>query len=114
MLAIICYPFMMREKKTRYYHLMTLAISKRKWMLGKIIYRGYVVLVTNTIVFAGASLCGVLLTTEVPVDGAAIAVLVLTIAQLWNFVQELQLILEGNIENILSEWVLGVSVFNYP
>ena len=75
---------------------------------------GYVILVTNTIVFAGASLGGVLLTTEVPVDGAAIAVLVLTIAQLWNFVQELQFILEGNIENILSEWVLGVSVFNYP
>ena len=84
MLAIICYLSMMREKKTRYYNLVTLATSKRKLMLGKIIYMGCVILVANTIVFVGASLGGVLLTTNVPAGGAALAVLVLTIAQLWE------------------------------
>lgn len=84
MLAIICYLSMMREKKIRYYHLVTLSTSKRKLMLGKIIYMGCVILVANTIVFVGASLGGVLLTTNVPVGGAAIAVFVLAITQLWE------------------------------
>ena len=37
MLAITCYLSVTREKKTRYYHLMTLSASKRKMMMGKII-----------------------------------------------------------------------------
>lgn len=84
MLAITCYLSIMREKKTRYYHLMTLSISKRKLMMGKIIYMGCVILVSNVIIFVGASLGGFLLTTCVPLGGAAIAILVLTISQLWE------------------------------
>lgn len=84
MLPIICYLSMVREKKTRYYNLVTLSTSKRKLMMGKIVYMGCVILVSNTIVFAGASLGGFLLTTGVPLDGAAIAVLVLTVTQLWE------------------------------
>lgn len=84
MLAIICYLSMMREKKTRYYNIMTLSISKRKMMMGKIIYMGCVILVSNMIIFVGASLCGFLLTTCVPLGGAAIAIVALTISQLWE------------------------------
>lgn len=84
MLAIISYLSMRKEKKTRYYNFMTLSTSKKKLMMGKIIYLGCVILVSNIIIFTGASLGGFLLTTSVPVRGAAIAILVLTITQLWE------------------------------
>ncbi|MDY3250458.1 MAG: lantibiotic immunity ABC transporter MutE/EpiE family permease subunit [Candidatus Choladocola sp.] len=84
MLAITCYLSIMREKKTGYYHLLTLSVSKRKLMMGKIIYMGCVLLASDMIIFAGASLGGLLLTTCVPFGGAAIAVLVLTISHLWE------------------------------
>lgn len=84
MLAIICYLSIMREKKTRYYHLMTLSISKRKLVMGKIIYMGCVILVSDMIIFVGATFGGFLLTTCVPFGGALAAVLVLTITQLWE------------------------------
>lgn len=84
MLAIICHLSVAQEKKTNYYNLMTLSTSKRKLMLGKIIYMGCVILASNVIVFAGASLGGFLLTTGVPLSGAAITVLLLTAVQLWE------------------------------
>ncbi|MGN1165280.1 MAG: lantibiotic immunity ABC transporter MutE/EpiE family permease subunit [Lachnospiraceae bacterium] len=84
MLAITCYLSIMQEKKTRYYNLMTLSTSKRKLMMGKIIYLGCVILVSNMIIFVGASLGGFLLSTCVPLGGAAIAILALTISQLWE------------------------------
>lgn len=84
MLAIICYLSVTREKKTRYYNLMTLSVSKRKLMMGKTIYMGCVMFVSNVIIFVGAFLGGLLFTTRVPISGAAIAILVLTITQLWE------------------------------
>ena len=83
-LAIICYLSITREKKTRYYHLMTLSISKRKLVMGKIIYMGCVILVSDMIIFVGATFGGFLLTTCVPFGGALAAVLVLTVTQLWE------------------------------
>ena len=53
-------------------------------MLGKIIYIGCMILFSNVIVFAGATLGGFLLTTHVPVKGALIAVLFLTVSELWE------------------------------
>lgn len=84
MIAIICYLSMKQEKKANYYHLMTLPVSRKKLMLGKIIFMGCVVFIANIIIFTGASLGGFLLTTRVPVKGAAAAVFLLTIAQLWE------------------------------
>lgn len=84
MLAILCELSMTQEKKTGYYNLMMVSTGKRKLMLGKIIYMACVVLVSNILIFAGASFGGFLLTTCVPFGGAAIAVLVLTVAQLWE------------------------------
>ena len=63
---------------------MTLSASKRKLMMGKIIYMGCVLLVADMIIFVGASSGGFLLTTGVPSGGALAAVLVLTISQLWE------------------------------
>ena len=79
MLAIICHLSITREKKTGYYHLMTLSTSKRKLMMGKIIYMVCVTLVSDIIIFAGASLGGFLLTTCVPLGGALAAVLLLSL-----------------------------------
>ncbi len=84
MLAIICHLTMAQEKKTNYYHLTTLPVSKRKLMTGKIIWLGCAILLANSIVFVGASLGGLLLTTRVPIGGAAIGVLLLTVTQLWE------------------------------
>ncbi len=84
MLAIICNLSMTQEKKANYYNLMTLSTSKRKLMMGKIIYTSCVILTSNMIVFAGASLGGFLLSTRVPLRGAAITVFLLTVTQLWE------------------------------
>ena len=84
MIAIVSYLSIMREKKNGYYNIKTLPIEKRKLMLGKIVYLGILVLVSNAILFAGATLGGTFLTTSVPVAGAAITVIILTIVQLWQ------------------------------
>lgn len=84
MLAITCYLSIMREKRTGYYHLITLPTGKRRLMMGKILYMGCVALASNILIFAGASLGGFLLATCVPLRGAAIGVVALTVSQLWE------------------------------
>jgi len=84
MLAVICHLSVAQEKKTNYYNLVMLSAGRRKLMTGRIIYMGCVILASNMIVFAGASLGGFILTTRVPLGGAAAAVLLLTITQLWE------------------------------
>ena len=84
MIALFCYLSVAQEKKIKYYHLTTIPTDRRKLLLGKIIYIGCMILFSNVIVFAGASLGGFLLTTHVPVGGALIAVLFLTVSELWE------------------------------
>lgn len=84
MLAILCYLSMGKERKTKYYHLMTLPIRKKKLILGKIIYMGCLILAANILIFVGAVLGGMLLTTSMPIGGAAAAIVMLTIVQLWE------------------------------
>ena len=84
MIAIFCYLSVVQEKKTKYYHLMTLPIGKCRLMMGKIIYIGCMLLLSNVMVFAGATIGGFVLITRVPVGGAAIAILLLTVTQLWE------------------------------
>ena len=59
-------------------------MEKRKLMLGEIAYLGILVLVSNVVLFAGATVGGAILTTSIPVIGAAITVVVLTITELWQ------------------------------
>ena len=65
MIAIVSYLSVMREKKNGYYNIKTLPKEKRNLMFGKIIYLGILVLVSNAVLFAGASLGGTFLTTSV-------------------------------------------------
>lgn len=84
MLAIICYLSMMRERKMKYYNLMTLPTGRKKLMLGKIIYMACLMLAANILIFTGAALGGALLTTSVSLSGATAATVLLTIVQLWE------------------------------
>lgn len=84
MIAIICYLSGTQEKKTGYYNFMTLSVSKRQLMYGKIIYMGCVILISNVIICVGALSGGLLLTTSVPAGGAVAAVFILAIVQLWE------------------------------
>ena len=77
MIAIVSYLSVIREKKNGYYNIKTLPI-------GKIAYLGILVLVSNVVLFAGATVGGAILTTSIPVIGAAITVVVLTITELWQ------------------------------
>lgn len=52
--------------------------------MGKIIYIGCMILLSNVIVSAGAAIGGFVLTTHVPAGGAAVAVLLLTVTELWE------------------------------
>lgn len=56
MLAILCHLTMAQEKKTHYYHLMTLPVSKRKLMAGKILWLGCAILLENSIIFVGGTI----------------------------------------------------------
>lgn len=56
MLAILCHLTMAQEKKTHYYHLMTLPVSKRKLMAGKILWLGCAILLANSIIFVGGTI----------------------------------------------------------
>ena len=84
MIAIVSYLSVIREKKDGYYNIKTLPMEQRKLMLGKIAYLGILVLVSNVVLFAGATVGGAILTTSIPVIGAAITVVVLTITELWQ------------------------------
>ncbi len=74
MIALFCYLSVAQEKKIKYYHLMTIPTDRRKLLLGKIIYIGYMILFSNVIVFAGATLGGFLLTTHVPVTVSGVVI----------------------------------------
>ena len=84
MLAILSYLNISKEKKVRYFNQTTLAEDRKKLMLGKIIFISLVMLCANALIFAGATLGGALLGTDVPAGGAALAVLLLTAAYLWE------------------------------
>lgn len=55
MIAIVSYLSVIREKKNGYYNIKTLPMEIRKLMLGKIAYLGILVLVSNVVLFAGAT-----------------------------------------------------------
>lgn len=84
MLAIVCNLSVTRERKTGYFNLTTLVMDKRDLMLGKIIYIGCLIFISNLILFIGAFAGGRLMTTSVPAIGAAMTVVVLTIVHLWE------------------------------
>ncbi len=84
MLSILCQLSIAQEKKQGFYHMITLPIKKRLSMLGKIAYLGGILFTANAILGAIAIVGGGLLTTEVPISGAILAVGLLAITQLWE------------------------------
>lgn len=84
MIALSCYLSVAQEKKTKYAHFLLIPTRKSRLIMGKIIYIGGMILVSNLIVFVGATCGGWIFTTHVPAGGAVIAVLLLTVTELWE------------------------------
>lgn len=84
MLAVMCYLNITKEKKNRYYYLNTLAISRKKLMLGKIAYLSKGLFLANLILFTGATIGGELLGTTISISGAVVGTLLLTVSYLWE------------------------------
>lgn len=84
MLAVMCYLNITKEKKNRYYHLNTLAISRKKLILGKIAHLSKGLFIANLILFAGATIGGELLGTTISIRGATVGIFLLTISYLWE------------------------------
>ena len=84
MLAVMCYLNAAKEKKNRYYHLNTLAVSKKKLMFGKMLYLSLGLLLANGILFAGTVAGGAFLGTTISIRGAAAGAGLLTVSYLWE------------------------------
>lgn len=84
MLAVMAYLNIALEKKNRYYYLIILSVSKKKLMLGKIIYLSLALFLANVILFIGAAIGGVFWGTTISIDGAAFGMLLLTVSYLWE------------------------------
>lgn len=84
MLSVLCYLNMSKERKCKYYNLKALPIDERKLLLGKIAYLSLGLLLSNLIIFIGASIGGVMFGTTISIRGGAVGVVLLSISYLWE------------------------------
>ena len=110
MLALICYLNIKREKKSKYFYLTSLPTSKSKLIIGKMLYISLLGLLSNLLVFIFTSIGGFIFTTTVPVSGALLTVLILTITSLWQIPLYLFLSIKfGLVITMLTSFILTVS-----
>lgn len=83
-LAVMCYLSVTKDRKNRYYNLKSLPVSGRKLVLGKMIYLALGLFAANVIIFLGATIGGAIFGSTIPVGGAAIATILLTLSYLWE------------------------------
>ncbi len=83
-LAVICYLSVAKDRKNHYYNLKSLAVPGWKLMLGKILYLASGLLAANVMIFFGATIGGAILGSTIPVGGAAMATILLTLSYLWE------------------------------
>lgn len=83
-LAVMCYLSIAKDRKNHYYNLKSLPVSGQKLMIGKMIYLALGLLAANVIVFLGATIGGTIFGTTIPIEGAAVATILLTISYLWE------------------------------
>ena len=84
MLSILCYLNISKEKKSKYYNLKALPIEGKKLLLGKIAYLSKELLLSNLIIFIGASIGGAIFGTTISIYSGVIGVVLLTISYLWE------------------------------
>ena len=83
-LAVMCYLSIAKDRENHYYNLKSLPVSGQKLMIGKMIYLALGLLAANVIVFLGATIGGTIFGTTIPIEGAAVATILLTISYLWE------------------------------
>ena len=83
-LAVMCYLSVTKDRKNCYYNLKSLPVSGRKLVFGKMIYLALGLFAANVIIFLGAAIGGAIFGSTIPVGGAAIATILLTLSYLWE------------------------------
>lgn len=84
MLSVSCYLNIAKERKCKYYNLKVLPIDEKKLLLGKIANISFGLLLSNLVIFAGASIGGEILGTTISVSGGAAGVVLLSVCYLWE------------------------------
>ena len=84
MLAILCHLGMTKEKKMRYFNLYCLSIPVSKYLISKIIYWGFCLLLANFLIFIGTWIVGNLFGSTISVMGGFWGFVLLTITYLWE------------------------------
>ena len=84
MLAILCHLGMTKEKKMHYFNLYCLSIPVSKYLLGKMIYWGFCLLLANFLIFIGTWIVGDLFGTTISVIEGLGGFVLLTITYLWE------------------------------
>ena len=84
MMAAFCYYCVKKDKKIKYYHILTLRLALEKGWMAKVIYCVQGMIVSNLVIFGGTWLAGSILGTTIqPVNGLMGACL-LSISYAWN------------------------------
>lgn len=110
MVAILCYLTSAKEKKCRFFHMTTLETDRKKLMMGKVLYLGLSILVSNIVIFVGAAINGHIFSTNVPFLGGAAFVIILTLTQLWEIPLFLYLSMKfGMVVNLIVALVITLA-----
>lgn len=83
-LSVMCYLSIVKDKKNRYYNLKSLSVPGWKLILGKMLYLVLGLFVANVVIFLGATIGGIIFGSTIPVGGAAMATILLTLSYLWE------------------------------
>lgn len=84
MLAILCHLGMTKEKKMHYFNLYCLSIPVSKYLMGKMIYWGFCLLLANFLIFIGTWIVGDFFGTTISVIEGLCGFVLLTITYLWE------------------------------
>ena len=84
MLAVLCHLGMTKEKKMHYFNLYCLSIPVSKYLMGKMIYWGFCLMLANFIIFVGTWIVGDFFGTSISVMGGFGGFVLLTITYLWE------------------------------
>ena len=84
MLAILCHLSMTKEKRMHYFNLYCLSIPVSKYLIGKIIYCGFCLMLADFLIFIVTLIAGDLFGSTISVLGGFWGFVLLTITYLWE------------------------------
>ncbi len=84
MLSLLCYLQIKKDKKIKYYHVVSLSSPTRRIFFGKLLYCACCLLFSNLILFLGAGILGFLFGTTISLMSGFLGALILTITFIWE------------------------------